>query len=275
MVRNTVGPWKRKDYYDFLKVLNSPLTEVIDEPAGGFSIGVEEPIGHLEPDTNGSYELIMNSAPAEADQTAEVKLQAIRSHPVYLWLMGNPNFKKAWGRFQKVRTRRHHESVAEIRFLANWVNIAGRYFEGKAEPRKQRAQTVSLRRKTVGTTRRLRGLINQGVRLRSPKDTRLLFLLLEQLLEELQERKSYEGPTALERQYTEQFAESLYLDFDISSTVIVAAWAAMIEYVPDHATLERYMKRAKGKWEARLDRLQQDPHKRIEYWVRRAGVRLA
>ena len=272
MLRDKVGPWNRKDYGEFLRILNCPLTVVIDEAGGGFSIGAEEPVCQWERDTDGSVALVRNSAPAEEDESAETKLKAITSQPVYLWLIGNPNFNKALSRF---RACRHHEPGADVKFLANWVNIAGKYFEGKAEPRKQRAQTVSLRRKTLLTTRKLRGFMNQGMRLRNPTDARLLVLLLERLVDELQERKSYEGPTALERQYTERFAECLYLDFGISSTVIVTAWGAMIEYVPDHATLERHMKRVKERWKARLNRVQnEDPHKRIEYALRRAGARL-
>jgi hypothetical protein len=276
MLRNTVGPWKRKDYDEFLKILNCPLTVVIDEPGGGFSYGVEEPIGHLEPDPNGSYELALNSPPAEMDETADAKLRAIRSHPIYSWLKGDQNFKRGWGRFQKLRSNlQRSENVAEVSYLANVVTLAGRYYDHSAEPPRRRAQAVSLRRKTVATAHKLRGFMNHGVRLRNPTDSRLLCLLLGQLEVELHERKSYAGRSALERQYTEWFAESLFLDFNISSTVIVSAWAAMIGYVPDHSTLERHMSRAKQKWKARLARFQnEDPQKRIEYVLRRAGVRL-
>jgi len=183
-------------------------------------------------------------------------LIAARAHPLYAWLRRNQHYRRAREKFDKLRRKRQPHAPEQLRdereFLVLVVNVAGLYFEEVAtearKTKRQKERIRILRRQAVGASRKLRGLLNQGIALSQPRPTRRLALYLKQLEEELSARKPYDGPTGLARKYCELFAEHFYFSFGRGSVPVLSAWAAMIGYTPDIATIERYVKRAKTLW---------------------------
>ncbi len=283
MHSSTIGPWNRDDYRSFIKLLGGPIHEFIEDRDGGLGIGPRgssdsvdvaiflretQPIIENRPDLDVPppipFDVLLR-------YVEDVDWRTVEQHPIHKWLVRNPNYQRAREKFDKLRRSEQPNAPEALRqereFLLLVVNVAGLYFEeAAAEARKTKGQKErrrALRRQAAAACRKLQGLIRQGIALSQPRATRRLTLYLKQLEDEISVRKPYEGPTGVARKYCELFAEHFYFSFGRGSTPVLSAWAAMIDYVPDIATVERYVKRAKAIWMQRDSRMGRgDPHER-------------
>jgi hypothetical protein len=281
MQRRNVGPWYRHDYISFIKLLGGPIEEFIELKGGGVGIGPRSTSDSVEVEMFlREHQLIGESRsdvdiPPEAPMdvlsghTRDVDWDVIRQHPINRSLARDPNYRRARIKFEKLRRWERPDAPGALRdqreFLLLVVNVAGLYFqETAAEEKKTKAQKQrgrAQRRQASAACLKLRGLIKRGIGLSQPRATLRLSLYLKQLDDEISIRKPYEGPNGLARKYCELFAEHFYFSFGRGSTPVLSAWAAMIDYVPDVATLERYVKRAKTIWMRRNSGVgRSDPH---------------
>lgn len=188
----------------------------------------------------------------------------VQAHAYYQELSrdDNINFKNAWGKFQKKKDKKTNDLVsivkklnpidsefADFRFcnlVTSHVGFQILLTEFNYEPKTPNAKLFV---KAKGHIEKLQGDIRNGIKLNSPKLHHQFETLLNQLILEIDQapKKDYETPTAKYRKCLESFALNFRCAFGFVSPSILNDLAAMLEWSPDHTTIDRIVRSTKSK----------------------------
>ena len=180
------------------------------------------------------------------------------SHEYYEQLNHGTNFSNAWDKFQKNKSsviRKDLVSIldinefADFRFLRLVALHVGFQMLVDELGYKPKYPDLKIINKTKGYVTKLQATFKKGVEIHNQAHQTQLDGLLEQLLLELNRapRKEKETPTMEKRKCLEAFSMDLLNSFQFTSVSILSDFAAMLNWNPEHTTIDRIVKNTKTK----------------------------
>ena len=197
--------------------------------------------------------------------------QKVESHSCYQWLLSDANFQSAKAKFKTKQTQADKSSklnseFADFRFVRIIVIIIGyQIIREKTGYQPAYADAKSFLR-AKGYVSKLLESIKEGVRLSDWQEQRNLVKLLEQLQQDINvmPRKEKVTATSEKRKCIEVVALEMLLNFDLASGTILSDLAAMINWQPDHTTIEKVVKSTKEEYRKALAKaLLKHPSKKV------------
>jgi hypothetical protein len=197
--------------------------------------------------------------PVKRAENIAKHLKLVEGHDYYKRLKSDDNFVRVWNKFQKKKKTPHKGSLAlmltvntefaDFRFLrlvALHIGFQMLADEMDYKPIYPDAKTID---KTKGYVTKLRASFKDGVKIDNLSHQVQLDRLLEQLLLELNlaPRKEKVTPTMEKRKCLEAFAMDFNSSFQFISATILTDLAAMLEWTPEHTTIDRMVKNTKRK----------------------------
>ena len=185
--------------------------------------------------------------------------QKVESHKYYDWLLSQANFTRAREKFKRKQSQADKSSkinseFADFRFVRIVANIIGFQLRAQKIGYIPAYADSKLLKKTKGYVSNLRASLKSGVHLSDWQKQRNLDNLLEQLELEINNapRKEKKTATSEKRKCIESVALAMKLDFDLVPNTILSDLAAMLDWQPDHTTIEKIVKSTKEEYRKAL-----------------------
>ena len=176
----------------------------------------------------------------------------IESHTCYRLLLSDTNFTSAQTKFKKQQKRAGQSSklnseFADFRFARIIANVIGLQLLCEKVGYRPAYADAKLLLRAKGYVTKLRKSILEGVTLGDWQQQRDLNRLLEQLQQEinLAPHKQKVTATSEKRKCIEVVANEMQIDFDLLSATILSDLAAMLNWQPDHTTIDKVVKHIK------------------------------
>jgi hypothetical protein len=179
--------------------------------------------------------------------TIDEALAARTKHPLGAWLSQNPDFKKAWALFRRLRNKATDgpltASSAELIFLRLVVMDAGLALLERGSPRQNRGDTKKGRERAMRHVKALLSFFGRGIGPQDPSDQRQLASMLRELQTELSEprsRKTYSADRTKGTAALKTLAQSLRRELRLRSPAIIEHVSRMIGSPRDTRACARY-----------------------------------
>ena len=190
--------------------------------------------------------------PASRANNIAAHWQKVEAHACYQWLLSDNSFTSAQTKFKKKQKpadkySKLNSEFADFRFARVVVMVVlFQLFREKAGYQPAYADAKFLN-KTKGYINNLQKSFVGGVRLDNWQQQKNLEGLLEQLQLKinLAPRKEKVTKTSGKRKCIETVALAMQVDFDLVSATILSDLAAMLNWQPEHTTIDKIVKSTK------------------------------
>lgn len=219
--------------------------------------GNEEPLNPYDleilPDRNRrltQFELSQCRKESESEIVARLTKHCdlVKKHSVYGVLSSSTGFTKVWRAFKRRQPAGGEIAVLldELMFLRIAALHVGRYF---LPARHYKLPSTRITRRAMKYADKLLDAMDEGVRLTSPGATSSLWRLLAQFKEETEQtsvRMPKNDATLKERLFVSEIVNALLDSFGKASPALVKAFADMVGYAVEDATIEQQIKKIRA-----------------------------
>ena len=191
----------------------------------------------------------LSQKPKNININIAINEQKIKNHPYYLELLKDESFVSANKKFIKKLKLDHNFDYDQLRFISIIAKFIGFQFLVDSINFQPVYADAKLLKQTLGHIKNLQDSFNQGINLNNRVSQVALVELLDQLKKEIElaPRKERATATSEKRKCIETVALEMLREFEISSATILSDLAAMINWQPDHSTIDKLVKTTKEK----------------------------
>ena len=193
----------------------------------------------------------------EVNQSSQIRFKniathwhKIETHPYYLYLIEDENFVSASAKFKKKSKQFNIIEFIDFKFVHIVAKRIGSHLLAETIGYQPSYANSKALKQTNGFINKLRDSFKRGVSLCNSHSQSDLDKLLHQLQVEidLAPRKERLTATSEKRKCIESVALDMGLDFQMVSATILTDLAAMINWHPDHTSIDAIVKKTKVKY---------------------------